>query len=1343
MIKQSVKKPYTILVGVIIILMLASVSLSKMTTDLLPTISTPYLMVVSTYPGASPEKVEMEVVEPMERVLSTVNGVKNVTSNCAENYGMITLEFEDGTNMDSALVKVNSALDTVKDSLPERCSSPNIMEISLDMLATMYVAVYDDNMDIYELTEFANDTVVPYFQRQNGVASVSTVGLVEQMVEVRLDEDAIDDLNDQLATHVSGKLSDAQSEINKAQDKITSGKADLEKGKSELSSKQESTSKELAEATKGLNTALATQQAYEANLNSLKASKAALEAEKKAYTDNGVISGYEGLNTLFATLPTTRDGLVAAGSANPTLNALLTSAGITATTSYPSSVADALSDDGSKLANAVTLIQTVKTIYDMDSTTFAAMATVAGMDTSVLTQSSLQQMYDIINTRIPQIDTELANLATELIAAQAAVDQVNATVNSAMANYNTVEAGKISAAAGFGSAQAQLSSAEQALSDAQAKLDESVKTYNDSRDAALKAANLDQLLNLDTLSGLITAQNFEMPAGYIEDEEDKQWLLKVGTELTELDQLKNLVLADVDGIGEIRLSDVAEITVIDNASDSYARMNGKDAVLLSIYKASTSGTSDVAKTCNNAMKTLEAEHEGLHITPLMDQGEYISMFLSTILQNMVLGALLAILVLILFLRSAKPTLVVAFSIPFSVLLAVLLMYFTGISLNIMSMAGLSLGIGMLVDNSIVVIENIYRIRGKDIPAPRAAVQGAKQVAGAIVSSTLTTVCVFLPMIFTTGMVRELMVPFALTISFALGASLLVALTVAPAMGSVLLRKSVPKQSKSMRVVQSIYGKILNWCLRFKVVPLGIAIALLVVAILGTSRMGLVLIPDMNSNQVYVDITMDEDLDMDACYAKADEICEKILSVEEITSVGAMTNMNNMISTNLTAGTNDYRTYAVYLILDEEVDKLSELKAVQKELRDLLADEEDCEIVVQESSAGDMSSMMSSGLTLNISGEDLETIEGLSEELMEKIQTIDGFDEVSNGQEDGDEVLHLVIDKDKAMGYSLPVAQIYSDISSRLVTDKTSTSFTADNQKMDVKIIDETHQLTVENLMDMEFDVTVTEDDGTQTTEAHKLSEFATIEHERALATVNRQNGTHQITVTATTKEGYNTTRLSEKVMDLVDGMELPSGYTIDLGGEAEEVNDMLSQMGKLLLLGLALVYLVMVAQFQSLLSPFIILFTVPLAFTGGLFGLVAFHEQISIVSLLGFLVLMGTVVNNGIVFVDYTNQLRIAGMKKHDALIFTGKTRMRPILMTALTTILSMSTMVFSQDISAGMSRGMAVVVAAGLLYATLMTLFIVPVMYDILYRGEPKDIDVGDDLEEAPDEVSDYLNSL
>jgi multidrug efflux pump subunit AcrB len=242
-------------------------------------------------------------------------------------------------------------------------------------------------------------------------------------------------------------------------------------------------------------------------------------------------------------------------------------------------------------------------------------------------------------------------------------------------------------------------------------------------------------------------------------------------------------------------------------------------------------------------------------------------------------------------------------------------------------------------------------------------------------------------------------------------------------------------------------------------------------------------------------------------------------------------------------------------------------------------------------------------------------------------------------------------------------------------------------------------------------------------------------------TITRENGSRYMTVTADAKEGYNATLLSRSVQDALDAYSAPEGYMVEIGGESEQVMDMVWQMLKALALGALLVYLVMVAQFQSLLSPFIILFTVPLAFTGGMIGLLLFQEQLSLLSMIGFVVLMGTVVNNGIVFVDYVNQLRIGGMSKHDALIATGKTRMRPILMTALTTILAMVTMMFSTGIGASLSRGMAIVVAFGLAYATLMTLFVVPVMYDLLYRKQPKEVNVGDDsVDDVPDDAAEFI---
>ena len=256
---------------------------------------------------------------------------------------------------------------------------------------------------------------------------------------------------------------------------------------------------------------------------------------------------------------------------------------------------------------------------------------------------------------------------------------------------------------------------------------------------------------------------------------------------------------------------------------------------------------------------------------------------------------------------------------------------------------------------------------------------------------------------------------------------------------------------------------------------------------------------------------------------------------------------------------------------------------------------------------------------------------------------------------------------------------------------------------------EENRLTRENLLDYNFEIQTT---GmimaTLVTEDHPLSEFATLKLEEGVQSINRENQSRYMTVTATVAEGSNATLLSRELQPLIDAYELPDGYTIDTAGESDMVNQMVIQMSKVLLLGLALIYLVMVAQFQSLLSPFIVLFTVPLAFTGGLIGLLLMNEPLSVMGMMGFVVLLGTVVNNGIVFVDYANQLRMGGLERREALIATGKTRMRPILMTALTTILAMVSLLFGDDLSSQMSKGMAIVVAGGLAYATLMTLFII-----------------------------------
>ena len=1382
--KFSVKKPFTILVMVVAIIILGFVSLSGMTTDLLPKMSLPYLLVITTYPGASPEKVESSVSEPVESALGSISGVKNVYSMSYENYGIVELEFADGTDMDSAMVKVSSALDSVKSALPEECGSPNIMEISMDMMASVYLAASYEGKDIQETSRFVEDTLIPYLERQEGVTSISDIGIVENSISVDLNQDKIDVLNEKILAKTNDAFADAVDQLNDAKkqlleseqkladstQELVDGQKDIDDGRTKLDDAQKELDeqKEKLEDAKGsledqkkdtenklatASQALDQLNALQTDLLTLQAQEASLKAtitqiekslEEQSKTTNDIPNVVAGLDQMSTVLTSSLMNLTdqnstyvnsALAAANPTMS--LHSLGIDEATW------DTLTPEGRK-----ELLQ----------------KTAAGYQTQKALLSGYKDYVSSLNS-----------LQVEKAGVQAAVSAAEAELKKSGVSYTDIEKAKIEAAAGFGAASARISSGQSALNSAQTTLDSNKESLDSAQDQitegwdsiadakkqladgwdqyntslenfeaqkaeALRNANADQLVNMQTLSQLIYAQNFAMPAGYLDDAEDNSWLLKVGSNYESVDELSNIVLTNIEDIGDVRLCDVADITVIDNADDSYAKLNGQSAVVLSVFKSSTAGTNEVSKNIAAAISELEDQYPGLSVLTLMDQGDYITMIINGVLQSMIVGAALAILILALFLKDVKPTIVVAVSIPLSVLTALILMYFTGISLNMMSLSGLALGIGMLVDNSIVVIENIYRLRSKGVGAARAAVQGTKQVAGAIIASTLTTVCVFLPMVFTAGTVRELMMPISLTIIFTLAASLLIAMTVVPAAGSTLLRNSKEKKHPFFDKVQDIYGKMLAFCLKVKVVPLAIAIGLLVYSIWAVMRMGIVMIPDMTSNQIEISVQMPEDTDKEECYKRADQVLDAMTTIDGIGDVGAMAGGDTTLvasSSGMSDSTYDQFTFLV-LTENENAGK-EEVNRICREIEERTADI-DCELTIS-TGMSEMSTMMGSGLSVKVYGDDLDTLTKITQDICDLAATIPGYENISNGQEEPDQVIRLVLDKDAAMRKGLTVAQIFSELNGKLTESTDAATVTIDGEDMKIVVKDGREPLTRENLLDYNFEIQTTDDNGNTVTEDHPLSEFATLKLEEGVQSINRENQSRYMTVTATVAEGSNATLLSRELQPLIDAYELPDGYTIDTAGESDMVNQMVIQMSKVLLLGLALIYLVMVAQFQSLLSPFIVLFTVPLAFTGGLIGLLLMNEPLSVMGMMGFVVLLGTVVNNGIVFVDYANQLRVGGLERREALIATGKTRMRPILMTALTTILAMASLLFGDDLSSQMSKGMAIVVAGGLAYATLMTLFIIPVMYDILFKRKPLQVDIGsENLDDVPDDAADYL---
>ncbi len=1385
MSKFSVKKPFTVLVGVIIAIVLGVVSLLKMQLDLLPEISLPYLMVLTTYPGASSEKIETEICEPMEGALGTINGVKNTYSICSENYGMVELEFQDGTDIDSAMVKVSSALNTLQPMLPEDAGTPSIIEISTDMMASVYLAVSMEGMEMDELSQFIKDDITPQYEKQNGVASISNNGLVEKTVQVELNQTKVDALNDKILATMDGAFAKAVEQLDDAKKQLEDSKETIDKNRDKLVDSQKDLEESKQDLVDGQNELNENRDEYNKNVSDYEKSKSELAENKQKMED--------AQNELSNKRDEANDQLASA------------SAQMEAASSKIDTARDSI--------DAIDLANTLESKYNglvQNKTDLEAAK--AGLEAAGKTAGDPE--YDAVVDSLTQVEAGITALEPEKGAAATAADRIVAGLGAGSradaksklqsgiseyeSKYKELEKAKLEAAEQLGSADAQLSigkqqldsadsqleSAEKQLDSAKKQLDkaqdqitdgwdqiadgqkqinegwdslrdgeeqlsdgwddynDAVRSYEKQRAEAEKKANADQLLTLDALTGLIYAQNFEMPAGYVDDELDNSWLVKVGQNYEEVGELEGIVLTNIHNVGDVKLGDVADITIVDNSKDSYVRLGDKPAVVLSIFKSSTTGTNDLSETIQKTSDELKERFPGLEVVKLVDMGDYIDLIVKSVLQSMIIGAILAIIVLAIFLKDVKPTLVVAISIPLSVMAALVCMYFSHVSLNMLSLSGLALGIGMLVDNSIVVIENIYRLRGKGIAAPRAAVQGTRQVFGAITASTLTTACVFLPMVYTTGLVNDLMAPMCLTIVFCLLASLLVSVTVAPAASSTILKNAKEIKHPFYDKVRDAYGKALAFCLKVKAVPIGAAVGLLVLSIILVIKMGIVVIPDMTMNQIQATINYGDDVSRDEAYALTDQAIERILKVEGLGSIGVLSGGDEALLVSEIANDPDNFHTMSFLMLTEDPDAGdAEIRRIMKDIEDSVADLDiDFKLDTAASEMDDLTG--GSGLSINVYGQDLETLNSITHDIMDMMEGIEGYKDISNGEEDADKILHINIDKNAAMSKGLNVVQIYQAINEKLKGSKKAVTITVDGIDMDIKVVNELEPLTRENILDYTFDTQITDDDYDTVTVEHKLSEFATVEVQDGVTSINRKNQSRYMTVTADAADGYNLTLLTRQLKPMVDAYKLPGGYSIEMGGEYDSVIQMIEQMALVAGLGLLMVYLVMVAQFQSLLSPFIVLFTVPLAFTGGFLSLFIMRENLSVIAIMGLIVLMGTVVNNGIVFVDYTNQLRKGGLDRHAALIATGKTRMRPILMTALTTILAESNLILGDDLGTQLGRGMALVIAGGLAYATLMTLFIIPVMYDIMFKKQPLDIDTGSDteLDDIPDDAAEFL---
>ncbi|MBQ2782420.1 MAG: efflux RND transporter permease subunit [Oscillospiraceae bacterium] len=1409
--KFSVKKPLTVFVVALAVVILGVVSYMKMTPDLMPNMDFPYVIVVTSDPGASPESIEQEITRPIEESMATLDHIKTITSTSQNSASMVVLEFEDGTDMNALSLDIQQKLTALEGGWDETVSTPYTMKINPSMLPVMVAAISYEGMEVEELSDLVNEELEQKLTGISGVASVDISGTLARQMHVVLDGEKLDKVSaemlveaEKLLDDAEKTLKDAREQVVEAQEKIADAKEDMaDEAAGEISGAASSAGDMLDEVQKFDpdnfdEDALPEFDTPEFEELSKEEQIQVLVAQGNAYetsiaTNKQTITNYnQTIEANNETIKAHQDTIAANEAAIALNDAEIASLELKKNTF-------GLSTEESDRLAALYDENTVLTSQNEDLsyaiTELRTQNAQMRLEIPVLEQqnvSSENAMAEIDNILVTEYDTtrESENKKNEEEAekeaeknekeAEDALKELDKLLDQ-LSDKNAVSDMMVGAMDGM----QQLTEAEIRLNDALMQIDQGLATVESERKNLKDTLDVGGMLSVPMVEQLLTAQNFSMPAGYIDDNEGISYMVSVGDSLSTREEVEALVIFD-PGLGDmtpIRLEDIATVVYTDNGDEIYAKLNGVNGIIATFTKQSTYATAEVSDNITRRLAQLSEEYDGLDFHPLMDQGDYIYLIVETILSSLMWGALFSVLVLFLFLRDWRPTLITLISIPTSVIFAIVLMYFSGVTINMISLSGLAVSVGMLVDNSVVVIENIYRLRDKGATVIQAAVSGAQQVAGAVVSSTLTTVCVFLPIVFVEGFTKDLFTDLALTMTYSLMASLLVALTVVPAMGCGMLRRIPEKKAGLLDKVMPAYRKAITWSLEHKALVLLASLVLLLSSAAAILGRGFTFMPEMDMNSVNVSVTLPDDCTREEAEALTDEVSRRIQTIEEVTAVGATLDGGGAAAMLSGGG----YSATVYVTMPDNISG----NEVGRQINALCADME-CEVSATNVMDGMMSMMTGSGVSIQVFGDDMEHLQTAAKSIAAAMEKVEGIASASDGLEEAAPALHVSVDRTKAMQHGMTVAQIYMEIASALSTASTAQDITLDNQDFSLTIeADESSVLTRETLLTLKIDPDTSvaamsgmgggmssmgsmggmssmsgmggsmdmgnmdmdafeemlggesddkDADGEKKDDEKKeekkeepaveednsflLGDVATIEETVSLNTISHDQQRRHLTVTGLIAEGYNVTLVSSDVEKAVKALTLPEDVTVEFAGENETIMEAMGQLGLMLVLGIVLVYFIMVAQFQSLREPFIVMFTIPLAFTGGFAALLIAGMEVSIISLIGFVMLVGIIVNNGIVLVDYINQQRMAGMERREAIIDAGCTRLRPILMTSLTTILGMIVTATAQNAGTSLMRPVALVCIGGLLYATLMTLLVVPCMYEIISKKTIRIVD-------------------
>ena len=989
---------------VIAIIALGFVSVRNLAIDLFPEIDLPVAVVATTYEDAAPQEVENLISRPIEGVVSTVEGIETVQSQSQSGNSLVIMEFNNGTDLDQALLDVREKIDQVGGTLPEDAGDPNIMRFSPDQLPVMWVGLTGE--DASALTDIANDQVVPFFERQGGVASVSVEGKKEREIQLELDA-----------------------------------------------------------------------------------------AQMQQY---GVTS-----ETIMQAL----------GSSNQSASA------------------------------------------------------------------------------------------------------------------GTVEKG------------------------------------------------------------------------------DKDLQLRVTGEFESIDDIKQTIIQTEEGQA-IHLDDVAVVEDSFKASSSSTLVNGKPSVVLSISKKTDSNTVDVATNIQDGLDEINEQLPGgAKLDVIIDTSEFIQMSIDSVIQNILIGGAISILILLLFLKSIRATIVIGVSIPIAVISTFALMYFTGQSLNVLTLGGLALGIGMMVDSSIVILENIYSYRQRGYSLFESATKGASELAPAVIASTTTTLVVFLPIVFVEGIASDLFTPLALTVSFSLIASLVVAITLVPMLSSKLLSKAMAEDGRRywfntfLGWLASKYQAVLEWVLKFRKITITGVILIIAGSLALIPQIGAEFIPAADQGQMEISVETDAGSSLKHTEEIAEQVNEKIADYDPLIETNYVSIGGGSV-VGMGGGEGSTATYTMQLIPSDERDQttIEIVQKIDKELQTIPG----AEITVSSMDAG---MGMGDPIEIKLSGPEHEPLRDLSKEVVDVISKVDGVYNPETGATDAVPQMNIVVDDEKAAMYGLTEEQIRGQIQLQF-TGQVATQYREAGHEMDVSVLYPTDERsTIKDLQNMKLE--------SPSGASIPLEEVATFQAKNGPVALLRQNQQPQMNITSDVVDRD----LASVVKDIekqLDNMNLPEGYNYEIGGQAQDMADSFSDLAIALIFSIFLVYAVMAVQFENFLFPLIIMFSMPATVVGVIGGLYVTGLSLSIPGFIGIIMLAGIVVNNSIILVDYINILRRRGMDRYEAILQAGKSRLRPILMTTLTTVLAMIPLGLALGEGAETQQPLAVTIIFGLSVSTIFTLLLIPVVYTL-----------------------------